>query len=227
MHGLAWSSLDIHRSTVCVCVFIDGQAHVICSRPQSPWVPLVCPVLEKRCLPSSHLVTAKGKTSAIIALLRPTSSSSSSSSLSLSLSPPPLHSPPGSLYHPVLSSLLSLPSSTLSSLLYLYPAATWLSTHRHVFLSSSVFSPLHFPCHYFYLFSPSLWLILHPSHISSSSSPCNLSRPYICLFALSMAELVCLSQFFHLILREMTMLQSAAIISQIKALKLNLAWLKN
>lgn len=73
-------------------------------------------------------MTAKGKTSAITTLLPSTSP------------PPPFpppHSPPGSLYHPVLSSLLSLPSSTLSSLLYLYPAANWLSPLHH--------SPLSFP----------------------------------------------------------------------------------
>lgn len=68
-------------------------------------------------------------------------------------------------------------------------------------------------------------LVCSIPHISSCSLH-NLSQFCVCLFALSMVELARLSQFLHLILREMTMLQSAAIISQIKALKLNLARLK-
>lgn len=125
-----------------------------------------------------------------------------------------------------LSSLLSLFLSTLSSLLYFYPTATWLSPRCHVLLSFSFCRLFFFNFPAIISPSPSLWLSLRPAHISSSSSPCSLSWPCVCLFALSVAELARLSQFLHLILREMTMLQSAAIISQIKALKLNLARLK-
>lgn len=55
---------------------------------------------------------------------------------------------------------------------------------------------------------------------------CHATFPCVCLFALSVAELARLSQFLHLILQEMTMLQLAAIVSHIKALKLNLAKLE-
>lgn len=100
----------------------------------------------------------------------------------------------------------SIPSSTLSSLLYLYPAAT-IGCHRAA-EPSSLLSASTFP------------IALPPPRCATSSRPC------VCLLALRKAELARLSRFLLLILREMTMLQSAAIISQIKALKLNLARLK-
>ena len=173
-------------------------------------------------------MTAKGTTSAITTLL-PLLLLLLLLLIYLSPSlPPPPPSPPGSLYHRVPSSLPSLLCSVIS-LIFVSRChlAVTLSPAYQVFFSFCLLSFFNFPAipSIISIFIVLLWDSVFALSVSFLSS-CHATFPHVGLFALSVAELARLSQFLHLILQEMTMLQSDAIISHIKGLKLNLVELK-
>lgn len=128
MHGFACSTADIHGS---VC--IDRQAHVIFRSTE----PLGAPGLPCAGIEVSALISPgdyQGKTTT--AFLPPTSSS-------------PLHSPPGSLYHPVYTPFPHL-------LCHLSYICSRLSPCRHALLSFPSISPLQLSLHLSHITSPPL-----------------------------------------------------------------------
>lgn len=112
----------------------------------------------------------------------------------------------------------SLPfSSGLSSLLHFYP--TILSTLCVLFLSFHFSNKLLF----FHFLQLSVCSSVPLSTSSFLTFLCKISQLCVCQFAVSVVESARPPQFLRSFLWEITVLQSAAVLSQIKGFKLELA----